>query len=349
MSVSAEPTRLRGWAKEILAIAGLQDADCAPVVENLAFAESRGVASHGFIRLETYVERIEAGGINGLSTPLIVDDLGSLVIMSADNGAGAATAMAAAKIAVARARTAGIGCVIARDANHFGSAAFFTDWMADQGFLGIAACNTDAVMAAPFGGKPVLGTNPLAIALPVAASVRPQLDMATTEASLGKLLVASQQGKDIPLGWAVDSNGTPTTSAAQGMVGALLPSGGPKGFGLAFMIDALLALGGARTSPSVDKLYGDPSMPQGLGHIFFALRVPDSVGAANYADAIQQLTEAVHGSSVTGAIAPMFPGEPELNRASTQGGRIPIGGQLADVLERLGQRFSRPVESAFAS
>lgn len=329
-----EAESLVTWASKVLENLGLPAEDAAVVAENLAFSDLRGVSSHGFIRLETYATRIRAGGINPRPDISIARDQGALVILDAGNGAGAATGSKATDLAIERAAKFGIGAVITRRSNHFGAAAFFTSRMADHGYVGFAACNTDKVMCGPFGGKAVLGTNPIAVALPVDSEVRPQLDMATSEASYGKLLVAARDGKPIPHGWAVDSQGNPTSSPDEGIAGALLPSGGPKGFGLAFIVDALVALAGAATSPEVGELYGDPSCPQQLGHLFIAISAGSTDDAATYRESIQQFVAKVHKSALEHAPSPvLFPGEPELNRQKCSNGLIEVAGPLAQSLE----------------
>jgi LDH2 family malate/lactate/ureidoglycolate dehydrogenase len=238
---------------------------------------------------------------------------------------------------IERANRYGIGCAIVSRANHFGAAAYYANLMADAGLFGIAVCNTDKAMGPPFGGRRVLGTNPLAIAVPLPAAERPQLDMATSEASFGKVLLAVQDKHDIPLGWAVDAHGHPTTSAADAVDGALLPTGGPKGFGIAFMIDALVALSGATMSPEAKPMYGDRSQPQELGLAFIAIRADAAVSPDDYAAAIRGLVSAVHasGPGPTGVEA-LAPGEPELARQASAGSGIELSDELLEDLRRIG-------------
>jgi LDH2 family malate/lactate/ureidoglycolate dehydrogenase len=329
---------VEAWATDVLTSLDLAQHDAGLTAASLAYAESRGVNTHGFIRLGTYVERIRAGGINPRGTPHVVDDVGALVIVSADNAMGACSAMFAADIAIERARQHGIGCVVSREANHFGCAGFYSNHIADAGFLSIVSCNTDKMMSPPFGGRAVLGTNPLAVAVPLPYNERPQLDMATTEVSQGRLILADQENQPIPEGWAVDAEGHPTTSAAAGLSGALMPAGGPKGFGLAFAIDALVTLSGAAPSPEVGALGGDPATPQRLGHLLMAIRVDVAGPADNYHASIRRLVDAIHEAGPLEEERPaMAPGEPELAHQEANRG-------LLDVSEHLLKSF-RVVEN----
>lgn len=339
MSVVAA-AELEGWGAKLLERAGLSSGDAHAVSATLAYAEERGTTSHGFIRLRIYLDRIAAGGINPAHSPKVLWDLGGLVALDADAGPGAATAVHAAELAAERATRLGISGVLVSNANHFGAAAFYAEQLADRGMIGIVTCNTDKAVCAPGGGRAVLGTNPLAIALPVDATERPILDMATSEVAYGKLLLAEARGEQIPLGWAFDAEGRPTTSPTDGLHGAMMPAAGPKGFGLAFMIDALLALGGANTSPHVAVLHGDPASPQGLGQMFIAIDA--SRNHTVFASAIDDLVEQVHGSGLPGGAEALVPGEPEARRRSAGLGVIQVTPELSATIAQLSQEFGVP-------
>lgn len=333
-----EASALEDWATEVLQLAGLSAEDGRTIARNLSAAEIRGLPGHGFLRLPIYLDRLKAGGIVAGAEFEIMRDSGALVLADGHGAPGQVTAHRAAALAVDRGRTHGVGLVIVRGANHFGAAAPFADLIADAGMVGVVACNTDPAMCGPGGGRRVLGTNPIAIAAPTAPARRPVLDMATSHVSLGKLLAG---GEEIPTGWAVDAEGRPTASAADGIAGALLPAGGAKGFGLAFMIDVLLAAGGAAVSPRVSPLYGDPSTVQDIGVMMLALRAD----VEGFAESISGLVDAVHASGIDlGGSPVLFPGEPELERVRSAAGRIGVPRTLrrtiADLSETTGVHFA---------
>jgi LDH2 family malate/lactate/ureidoglycolate dehydrogenase len=335
---------LRRWACAVFVAAGLSLRDAETTVDNLAFAERRGVRTHGFLRLPIYVDRMRGGGIDPHATTIIDRDFGALAILDACNAIGAVSGTDATRLVIERAREFGVSCAIVSHANHFGAAAYYANLIADAGLFGIAVCNTDKAMGPPFGGRPVLGTNPIAIAVPLPAAERPQLDMATSEASLGKVLLAIQDRHDIPPGWAVDADGNPTTSASAALGGALLPTGGPKGFGLAFMIDSLVALSGATMSHEAKPMYGDTSQPQELGFAFIAIRADTAVTPTDYATAIRGLASAVHasGPGPSGAAA-LFPGEPELANAASAPSELEVSGDLLVELQRIAKLTAVPL------
>lgn len=348
--VSVPVDSIRQWTSAVLLAEGLTPDDARIVADSLVFADLRGVSTHGVLRLPTYVARTRAGGIDPAGSTSIVADLGALVVVDSGHGPGAATAMRATAIVIERAREHGIGCVIARNANHFGASAYFTNQIADAGMLGVAACNTEPVMCAPFGGAPVLGTNPIALAVPLPRTGRPQLDMATTTTSQGRLIMAARDGTEIPLGWAVDSRGRPTTSPQAGLDGALLPMGGPKGFGLAFAVDALLALAGANVSTGVAALHGDDSAPQRLGHLLIAVRADAAGTLDEYRSSIRGLVDAVHASGDGLDVpAPLVPGEPEVSREQESDGFIDVSSHVREDLAEVARTSGVPLPMELAS
>ena len=203
--------------------------------------------------------------------------------------------------------------------------------------------NADAVMAPPFGGKRVLGTNPIAVAAPAVGELTPLLDMATTHVAYGKLIVAARSGDPIPLDWAVDVDGQPTDDAAQGLDGALLPSGGPKGFGLAFVVDLFAALSGALVSPDAHPMYGDRATPQKLGFSVIAIN-PEMLGGTEvFESRIERLVAAVHAAGGDGVPAPMIPGEPEQHREREADGQLALTGEDVAELDALAKAYAVPL------
>lgn len=343
MTTSASVEGLEHWASAVFAAERVPAADANIVAENLAYAERRGIRSHGFIRIPIYIERIRAGGIVADAQPVVTGRQGAVAVADCADGPGAVGAMFATGLAGQIATEAGIGLVAACNANHFGAAGYYAQALADRGLLGVVLSNSDAAMAPPGGGKPVLGTNPIAIGVPPAGELTPLLDMATTNVAYGKLIVAAQSDDPVPLDWAVDTNGEPTSDAKSGLSGALLPMGGPKGFGLAFMIDAFSALGGAHVSPDVNPLYGDRSIPQKLGFSVIAVNPGLLGGAGQFRSRIERLVGAVHNAGRGDAPAPMIPGEPEQRQEREAGGQLSLSDEEVADLGVLAETYRVPL------
>jgi LDH2 family malate/lactate/ureidoglycolate dehydrogenase len=334
-----EERLLTDWATSALRAAGLSQADAVTVANSLLFAQRRGVATHGLARMPSYAKRIIAGGIRPDAMPEIVRNVGGVCVVDGRGAAGAVTAMYAARAAVTRTRINGIAVSLVRGANDVGALGYYASEVAADGCIGIVACNTDPVMCAPNVGKPVLGTNPLAVAVP---NTNLLLDMATSAAAWGKIAEADAKGYSIPLHWAVDRCGRPTTDPAAALCGALLPAAGYKGFGLALIIDVLAALAGADTSPFIAPSDQPLSQPQNLGLIILALE-PSAVGDLTaFAVKVERLIDAVHESSHGATSEAFVPGEPEAEYARKMGTRIAVDCRLLTELRELGSELNVP-------
>jgi ureidoglycolate dehydrogenase (NAD+) len=334
---------LTEWAQALFAAAGVPAEGAGTVADSLGFAERRGIRTHGFVRMPIYLERIRAGGIVADARPVVTRRHGAVAVVDCADGPGAVGAMFASDLAGEIAGDSGIGFVAGCNANHVGPAGFYAEVLARRGLLGVIVSNADAVMAPPFGGKRVLGTNPIAVAAPPVGELTPLLDMATTNVAYGKLIVAARAGDAIPLDWAVDVDGQPTADAGRGLDGALLPLGGPKGFGLAFIVDLLSSLGGALVSPDVHPLYGERSIPQKLGFSVIAVNPEMLGGAEMFRNRIERLVDAVHAAGGDDVPAPLIPGEPEQRREAEADGQLPLSDQDLAELDALAKTYDLPL------
>ncbi|WP_134703067.1 ureidoglycolate dehydrogenase [Ammoniphilus sp. YIM 78166] len=244
--------------------AGLSREHAEGVADVLVFADSRGIHSHGAIRVEYYCERIAKGGIN-VNPYFYLERTGpSTAVFHGDNGTGHVASKLAMDEAINMARESGIAMVGVKRISHSGALAYFVQQAAKEGMIGISVCQADP-MAVPYGGaEPYYGTNPIAFAAPGEDGEMITFDMATTVKPWGKILQARANGDSIPETWAVDEQGNPTTDPFE--VSGLLPIAGPKGFGLAMMVDILSGvLMGLPFGNRVSPLYGDLSLGRDLG------------------------------------------------------------------------------------
>ena len=304
------------------------------------------MTTHGLVRLGIYLERIAAGGINSKATIRVVQESGATAMVDADNAIGAPAAIFAAEVCSTKAKKYGCSMVVVSNGNHFGSAGFYVRNISSKGLIGVVGCNSDAFMAPPGGGSAVLGSNPLAIGLPRTRSgTEALLDMATSEATVGKLIVAQQRGDSIPPGWAVDRLGRSTTDPTEGLKGALLPAAGTKGFGLAFMIDILATLGGADLSSVAGQLYGPREAPQRLGFFFIVIDPDHFLGGVALETAIENLRSHVKGARDKDHAlgCPMIPGEPEQRSEKTVGQTLEFGDPLWNQLSKLSEQWGVPL------
>ena len=271
-SVAIDAQRLIAAVADIFMAVGIAAADAQVVAADLVAADLEGIASHGVMLLPMYVERINKGSVSRRSAGEVIGDRGAAMVIDAGNALGQLTSRQAVKLAVARAREIGLAAVAVRNGFHFGTAGRYARMMAEQNCVGIVLSNTRPLMPAPGGAEALVGNNPIAIALPSAGEFAVEADMALSATAMGKIRLAAAAGESIPEDWAVDSQGLPTTEPAAAIKGMLLPAAGPKGFGLAFVIDLLCGgLSDGAVGAEVRPLYGDAADPYRCSHFFLAI------------------------------------------------------------------------------
>jgi LDH2 family malate/lactate/ureidoglycolate dehydrogenase len=239
------------FAARLLDAIGVPPAKSRLVAESLVASNLRGVDSHGLQLLPYYIEQIEFGDMDAKADGCVISESGSCLHYDGQNGIGQAIAETCCAHAVRIAADSGMGMVVARESNHFGAAAFWAQKMADAGQIGIVMCNASALVPPWQGREPRLGTNPICVAVPGGEERPWLLDMATTTVAAGKIFKAKINGQpQIPVNWAMDSEGVPTTDTETALKGLLMPLGGYKGSGLAMMVEILCAVlsGGAMST-----------------------------------------------------------------------------------------------------
>jgi LDH2 family malate/lactate/ureidoglycolate dehydrogenase len=219
------------------------------------------------------------------------------------------TSRQAVRLAVERAREIGLAAVAVRNGFHFGTAGRYARMMAEQNCVGVVLSNTRPLMPAPGGAEALVGNNPVAIALPSAGEFPAEADMALSATAMGKIRLAAAAGARIPGDWAVDSEGRPTTDPAAAIKGMLLPAAGPKGFGLAFVIDLLCGgLSDGAVGAEVRPLYGGPGEPYRCAHFFLAIDAghfpPGERFAERVRDQAMRVSASKRGAGVERVYAP---------------------------------------------
>lgn len=308
-----EMASLRDFCSSVLGHVGLAEEAADLVADSLVDAEARNIKSHGVQRTRIYAERLRAGMLNRDGRPHRIRETAAMVLVDADNCIGHVGAQAGIEAAQERAKAEGAGIAGVRNSNHCGALGYFARDMAEQGSVVIAASNAPPTMTY-FGGKTsAVGTNPLCIAVPRANGTPLVVDMATSATARGKIIVADQQGDRIPEGWAIDKEGRPTTDPAAALEGSVLPFAGPKGSGLAMMIDLLCgALLGGPTGHAIGNMYEDWTRPQEVGHIFIVLDTDAWAGHETFLSAVADFADEIHGLPPSaGFDSVLLPGEIE--------------------------------------
>ncbi len=240
-------------------------------------------------------------------------DRPATALLNAAKGSGFVAGTRAMRKAMEKARTYGIGCVLVRHSNHFGTSGYYANMAAEEGMIGIAFTNAGPEMA-PWGAKTgVLGTNPWGIAIPRKDKPPVVLDMALTMSGQGMIKWAYEEGREVPVTWAITQAGQRTTNPAELMEGATqLPIGDFKGYGLSFMSDAIAGvLSGAKFGLDCYHDINDLD----VGHCLMALDVEAFMPREEFEQRLEGLIEQVKSAAPIEAGAEIYlPGELELRR-----------------------------------
>ena len=338
LSLSIPAEALRGFVAKLFVTSGMSDNAAMRVAEGLVDADLDGLHSHGVMLVDMYIERLRQGSISRAEFATVISDRDGAVTLDAANALGHLTGQQAMTMAVEKARYHATGIVAVRHGFHFGTAGRYARQAADSGCIGIAMCNTRPLMPAPGGAERVVGNNPIAIAVPTVGPIPIVLDMATSEAAMGKIRIAEKANQPIPSTWAATAQGEPTTDPTQAIAGMLLPSGGAKGFGLAFLIDLLCGLlSQGAIGSQVQPLYGDFSVSYDCSHLFIAIDVAHFCDLGQFRRRAAAAAEHIRAGRRAPGVDSLFtPGEPEWGRRQQSNDRVTLEAPVIAMLTRLG-------------
>lgn len=285
---------LQHLAAAALAAAGANPAMADSTARALVFAESQGISSHGLSRVPFYAGHLRAGRAIGSAVPKIVHERGGAALIDAGSGLAFPACAMAVEQAALRAREHGIAFIGVANSHHFGEAAYHLEALADAGLVALALSNSPAAMPAWGGKRPLFGTNPIASVFPRRNGARLVIDMSLSQVARGKLMIAARDNQPIPLGWALDADGQPTTDPKAGLAGSMLPAGGVKGAMLALIVELLAcALTGAHFGFETESFFVDAGGPARLGQAFMAIDPGALAGNNAYLERVETLVDAM--------------------------------------------------------
>jgi len=319
-------------------------------------ADLRGVDSHGVARLKRYVDGLKDGVMKPHPQTRVVAESPVTVTYDADAGLGQPVSYRAMKKAIEKAEAFGAGFASVRNSNHYGIAGYYAMMALEKDMIGISTTNSDVLVVPTFSRNALLGTNPIAVAVPAGKNPAFVLDMATSTVPRGKLEVYDRLGKPLPLGWATDETGVGTTDAGRVLKnfmtragGGLLPLGGEgellsgyKGYGLALLVDILSGVlsGAAYADLVYPKKDGKP-LPANLGHFFGAFRIdafrPLDEFKRDMDDLINRLKNA---DKAAGATRIYIHGEKEYEKTQERmASGIPLHPKVVATLTQIGREL----------
>ncbi|KAF9739171.1 hypothetical protein PMIN06_002284 [Paraphaeosphaeria minitans] len=302
----------RAFVEAVLVGNGVTPQNAAIVARCLVAADLRGVDTHGMNRIPSYMERIRQGVLDGLATPEVTQITPVVSQVDAHNGFGFLAADTGMSAAIEAAKIYGIGMSSVTHSNHFGMSAWIVQKAVDAGMMSLVFTNSSPALP-PWGGKSkLIGVSPLACGAP--GKDHPFiLDMAPSLAARGKVYKAKRRGEKIPLDWALDKDGKPTDDPAAALDGGvMLPMGGPKGSGLAIMMDVFSGvLSGSAFAGHVTGPY-DPSKPSDVGHFLVAIKPDLFMSLEEFKERMQYLYDRTVGAEKAAGVDRIyFPGELE--------------------------------------
>jgi L-2-hydroxycarboxylate dehydrogenase (NAD+) len=281
------------FTKSVFMKMGCSEPDSTIIAEVFLAAEIRDHASHGMIRIKDYFELWKAKRINTNPQVKIVHESPSTAVIDGDNAVGMVAARRSMEIAIEKAKKAGTGWVATRNSNHFGIAGYYAIMALEYDMIGICLTNANPLVAPTFSISRMMGTNPIAVAIPAMKQPPFVADFATTPIARGKLAVAEKKGEKVPFGFVQDKDGLPSddpTILKYG--GSMLTLGGDrvhgshKGYCLSSIVDIFSAVfSGANFGPFVPPSVAylpllNKKVGEGTGHFFGAMRI-DAFQPAN--------------------------------------------------------------------
>jgi len=329
--------KLKNLIRTILRELGIPEEDAEIASNVLIAADLRGVDSHGVARLKVYAKALRLGLINKNPQMKVLKDSTSAVLVDADNGLGIVTAPRIMQMCIERARETGTCTIGTKNTNHFGIAGYYTMMAAEQGMLSVCSANT-LPLTAPFGGRErMLGSDPISIGAPAGKYDDFILDMATATVALGKIEIAIRNKQRIPEDWIISPEGRKTDDPNDFFRGgALLPMAGPKGYGLAVMVEVFSAL---LVGAGVGKDVGYALLNEqreNIGHFMTAIDVSKFRPLEEFKADVDKYYEMIkHSERAEGVKEIFLPGEIEARttRQRLETG-IPVNAVVAgDVLE----------------
>jgi LDH2 family malate/lactate/ureidoglycolate dehydrogenase len=344
--MKVHPDRLGEVARHILKGLKAPDEEAAVVAESLVRADMRGIDTHGVHLLTVLSERIEAGMLKIPTKLKILKESRATILIDGANGLGQVAVHKAMTMSIEKARDFGLGCSLVRNTNNIGILSFYTLMAVHEGMVGIVMSNAAPAMSPWGGAEAFFGTNPLSVAIPGggedAAIV---LDMSSSVVARGKIRRAARLKEKIPEGWAFDETGVSTTDAEKALQGTLMPIGGPKGYGLAVVVDILAGLlSGSKYGPEVitfHQLMG----PTGVGVFTLAVDIERFMDRRQFQGLVQAYFTAIKDSKKADGVGRIYlPGEIEFEKEkeSMREG-IEIGEGVVKNLNLLLERVKSPL------
>ena len=333
--MTSEQILLKPKAARALIFAALTGAGTAPAnatyfTEAILDTELSGLEGHGFYWLQYYCAHVRSGKVDGKARPKIKKVSPVAFRVDANRGFAHPAIERGFEKLIPAAQKNGIAGMAVHNSYNAATLGFHTGYLAKRGLLAFGFTNATPAMAPVGGKKPVIGTNPMSFAVPgKSGKIAFLIDQSSSAVAQTAVKRAADEGRAIPVGWALDKDGAPTTDPLQGLEGSMAPSGGYKGFGQGLIVEIMCAaLTGSNRGPQMGSFMANDGKPVGCGQFFIAI-APDLFSGGLFAKQVTALAKSI--TSQNGARLPNSRREANIKRLSEDG--LPIDSALHEKLK----------------
>jgi LDH2 family malate/lactate/ureidoglycolate dehydrogenase len=343
------PIEVQKLVESIAVAAGVSQDDAVILADSLVDADLRGISTHGVSRLNIYIRRIQKGLIEPAGELRVEQQLPAVLRVDAGNGLGQPQAVKTLRRLIPLARQHGVAAATIRHSQHFGALSYYCNQAAAEDMVLWAMTNGEPAMSPEGACEAFFGTNPIGVAFPTGKGFPLCVDMATSITARGNIIAAAKAGRPIPAGWALDTEGHPTTDAAAALAGTVLTIAGPKGAALAMMAEVFCGvLAGAAVGNAVGSMYKHMDRPQDVGHFFCLFNLAAFLEVDAFKRRIDAMIDRLKDCRRREGIAEiLIPGESKARKAQEnrrQG--LPLGPETVEELRVLAAEYQLPFRLA---
>jgi LDH2 family malate/lactate/ureidoglycolate dehydrogenase len=336
---------LQQLAAQLASAAGVPSVDAAMFAEALVDADLHGTATHGLTRLSIYLERMQRGLIVPDAALSVIRRKGGVLALDAGNGLGQVQARKTLDLLMPLAREHGVAAATLRNSQHFGAVSFYCNLAAQQGFILLAMTGCEPAMSPEGGYDAFFGTNPIAASFPTGKGYPVKVDLSTSTVARGNIIAAQKKKAPIPLGWALDPAGQPTTDPSQALLGTVLTMAGHKGYALALMVEMFSSvLSGAAVGPAIGSMYKSLDRKQDVGHFFCLFDIAAFLDPAEFEARADAMIDAIKGSRKREGVEEILvPGERSArNAAKNEAAGVPVSAETLREIQQWCTRLHVP-------
>ena len=298
------------FCQKALEKCGMKPEAAKAVAECSVQSDMMGITTHGTVNLAKYIDKMNAGGLNGNSTPKVLSDGPTWARLDGDNGFGMYNGRYAIDLAMKKADETGMALVTVTDSGHCGACSCYSVYAAEKGYIALAMSNTVKLMCVPGGKGSIIGNAPISYALPRECKHPIFMDIALSEVAKLKVVQYQKEGKPVPDGWVVDENGLPTNNPV-GNNFSMCPMSAHKGYCLAFFVEAMTTVLSGGSFDIRSWLFGAPDSHSNLGHTMLVINVKKMMDPTQFAQRLEEYTnEIINAPKAAGSDKIFYPGEP---------------------------------------